>query len=928
MSKIFCRVRFLFLIIFLLSFVCKSEIFANSFSWHNSFDKKVWIWTDDDRDFVWKGSDIEGYADGPGIIQFVGKGFSFEGSKLVYGVKSSDFVELNGSGDKYAGEGKGQGEKIIPDGRGVLIKANGNTYVGSFKNGKTDGKAIRFYEGKIVYKGDFKANVFHGVGELYKDKENLFDGNGKVFERQKISYSGGFKNGKRDGTGTEYGDGFSISGKYKQDLKDGHFVIKGHGITREVFYKDDIPDLKNAKISYKGGVVWEGGIDSILNPKGEGKVSYANGDLYEGEVQDNKREGFGTFSSGDFSYEGDWENDKCSGFGEATFAKGWFYSGNWLDNVFEGHGVLNAGDFRYSGNWSKGKKNGFGTLLLGSSKFVGQFKNDRINGEGEMFYANGDYYEGDWKDSRHEGYGEYTWVDGSCYFGKWEDDLQNGEGVILFSNGDSYEGDFIDGKYWGQGVFNFASGDKYEGGFRDNRKDGFGIYHFADGSFYEGEFKDDEIDGNGRFHFKDGSYYDGRFSGGEVSGKGSLYIPDGEGQIVFSSNKWNGKEFPESGIMLFQNGDEFVGQFQNGQPTSDGVWRRNGNKTLKEEAYRFYKTHEASIKKAVTVTQLALAGVSIAGDVVAVVAAVPCPPAAGVALAVSKVADIANASISGLNIVVGTGVMLRETSDARVLGDYEEEKNIKKEYFKEQAWNLADVAFSIAPNALKTGKAMARLGKTAKSSKAGIKTSSKIVKKYKNVNLRKLDMTFSTMKRKGKIKLSANDLNWIKKDPKVNLRAIVKSKTGSKTFGEGFQEFFVRLSDGDKNQVKALMEIPEIKKTVNHAIRGGGGKHEWLMTKNFTDFLTNPKWGEDGQKAAIALTELVQDTKTVAFKNGGTHFDKLNSGKFHDGLSKAISSSDNIDDLLSNVKKYAEGALTKESYSEFCEIFERCFSKM
>ena len=62
--------------------------------------------------------------------------------------------------------------------------------------------------------------------------------------------------------------------------------------------------------------------------------------------------------------------------------------------------------------------------------------------------------------------------------------------------------------------------------------------------------------------------------------------------------------------------------------------------------------------------------------------------------------------------------------------------------------------------------------------------------------------------------------------------------------------------------------------------------------------------------------------------NGGTHFDKMNSGKFHEGLSKVIESSPDAKSLLLNVRGYAEKSLTAKSFEEFMEIFERCFGRI
>ena len=53
------------------------------------------------------------------------------------------------------------------------------------------------------------------------------------------------------------------------------------------------------------------------------KVSYSNGDIYEGELEDGKRHGRGRYeyNTGDI-YEGDYANDEACGSGTFTFASG------------------------------------------------------------------------------------------------------------------------------------------------------------------------------------------------------------------------------------------------------------------------------------------------------------------------------------------------------------------------------------------------------------------------------------------------------------------------------------------------------------------------------------------------------------------------------------------------------------------------------
>lgn len=179
---------------------------------------------------------------------------------------------------------------------------------------------------------------------------------------------------------------------------------------------------------------------------------------------------------------------------------------------------------------------------------------------------------------------------------------------------------------------------------------------------------------------------------------------------------------------------------------------------------------------------------------------------------------------------------------------------------------------------------------------------------------------------KGPILLSPKELKELLEHPEY-LREYIRTKTGGKSGGlNNMQEFFIRLSMNNKEQVQLLLNNPQIRSKVNRAIRNGGGVHEWLMTKNFEDFLLNPKWGEDGPFLALALTKLVQRTEAVIFKYGGSHISKENSGRFHNGLAKVISECSTKEELFLAVKKYAKQNLSTESYAEFCQIFSEIFN--
>ena len=54
-------------------------------------------------------------------------------------------------------------------------------------------------------------------------------------------------------------------------------------------------------------------------------------------------------------------------------------------------------------------------------KYIGEFKDDKQNGQGTTISPDGDYYVGEHKDGIYHGQGTYTYHDGDCYVGEWKD---------------------------------------------------------------------------------------------------------------------------------------------------------------------------------------------------------------------------------------------------------------------------------------------------------------------------------------------------------------------------------------------------------------------------------------------------------------------------------------------------------------------------
>ena len=58
--------------------------------------------------------------------------------------------------------------------------------------------------------------------------------------------------------------------------------------------------------------------------------------------------------------------------------------------------------------------------------------------------------------------------------GNWVEDRVHGQGEHIYANGNRYNGEWVDGKITGYGVLSFADGETYEGELKDGRMQGRG----------------------------------------------------------------------------------------------------------------------------------------------------------------------------------------------------------------------------------------------------------------------------------------------------------------------------------------------------------------------------------------------------------------------------------------------------------------------
>ncbi|RHZ39955.1 hypothetical protein DYB26_006171 [Aphanomyces astaci] len=163
------------------------------------------------------------------------------------------------------------------------------------------------------------------------------------------------------------------------------------------------------------------------------KVTYANGDTFEGTFNSDKlKHGHGKYTWNEKTdddevkeiawYDGAYENGKKHGVGKMQFPTGDTYHGQWSSDAIDGEGtiVYKNGDI-FSGSFDQGIKHGKGTYEYADDKsqLIGNWVHNTIVD------------------------GKWLFKDGGYYTGRFENATPIGQCLLQFPNGLQHEGEYV-----------------------------------------------------------------------------------------------------------------------------------------------------------------------------------------------------------------------------------------------------------------------------------------------------------------------------------------------------------------------------------------------------------------------------------------------------------------------------------------------------
>ena len=218
--------------------------------------------------------------------------------------------------------------------------------------------------------------------------------------------------------------------------------------------------------------------------------------VYEGDMFNGMRHGFGRLTTPRYVRLGTWRNDQFTGWGRESRRNGDVLEGRYVDGKVSGKGILkNAKGNLYVGDFVESRRHGYGELDTNRIHYKGTFAGDRFNGKGIIhFKIEGHDYDGDFRDNEINGNGVFRWTNGDVYDGQMTRGKMNGVGRYTYANGQIYEGNYVNGVKEGRGRLVYPNGFVYDGDFIGGRPRGnanitsggktFPV-QYSDGRFYQ-----------------------------------------------------------------------------------------------------------------------------------------------------------------------------------------------------------------------------------------------------------------------------------------------------------------------------------------------------------------------------------------------------------------------------------------------------------
>ena len=196
---------------------------------------------------------------------------------------------------------------------------------------------------------------------------------------------------------------------------------------------------------------------------------------YKGSVDifNNKKNGFGELINIDGTQQiGTFYNDEFCGWNILINNNGLIYVGLFNKGLLVGKGLKYdlTNNYLYKGDFLNFKKDGYGEEDCDEYKYIGQYDDNKKNGQGEIILKNNnDVYKGNFANDKFNGKGHYKWNNiKKEYSGNYVNGKMHGNGILKWDENMYFKGLFNNGLKEGKGEFGFIKGCKFLFDFKND----------------------------------------------------------------------------------------------------------------------------------------------------------------------------------------------------------------------------------------------------------------------------------------------------------------------------------------------------------------------------------------------------------------------------------------------------------------------------
>ena len=176
-------------------------------------------------------------------------------------------------------------------------------------------------------------------------------------------------------------------------------------------------------------------------------------------------------------------------------------------------------------------------------------------------FSDGDVYHGEFTGERPHGYGIHRWMHAASdvpperlrqrrykrvYVGNWKEGRESGYGEMWYTNGEHFAGEWENGRPSGRGVMR-SERTVSAGSFKNGKRNGWCTTFYTEPHRhvrkYVGDYVNDKKDGYGEAYSECGSWYKGYWHKGNRHGNGQVYVTS-ENRII-ETVYHNGRNFED-----------------------------------------------------------------------------------------------------------------------------------------------------------------------------------------------------------------------------------------------------------------------------------------------------------------------------------------------------------------------------------------------